>query len=137
MVALSAGVTSYLRQVAPATQFSFVEPLGGASLKAALEQGGRSSCPRQQFRRRRGGGAHRERPFAALDWVSPDQVLLAPEDRICITMLEMLNVEGIVLEPGRGAVGRCAARTGRGYSRQDGGLRVHQAGILILSVCQR
>ncbi|MDH3263703.1 MAG: threonine dehydratase, partial [Paracoccaceae bacterium] len=25
--------------------------------------------------------------------------LAAPEDRICVTMLEMLNVEGIVLEP--------------------------------------
>ena len=37
--------------------------------------------------------------FALLDWVNPDQVLLAPEDRICVTMLEMLNVEGIVLEP--------------------------------------
>ena len=32
-------------------------------------------------------------------WVAPAQVLLAPEDRICVTMLEMLNVEGIVLEP--------------------------------------
>ncbi|CAM3749347.1 L-threonine dehydratase biosynthetic IlvA [Cereibacter sphaeroides] len=38
-------------------------------------------------------------PFSMLDWVRPDQVHLAPEDRICITMLEMLNVEGIVLEP--------------------------------------
>jgi threonine dehydratase len=37
--------------------------------------------------------------FAMLDWVSPDHVLLAPEDRICVTMLDMLNVEGIVLEP--------------------------------------
>jgi len=34
-----------------------------------------------------------------LDSVAPDHVLLAPEDRICVTMLEMLNVEGIVLEP--------------------------------------
>jgi threonine dehydratase len=36
-------------------------------------------------------------PHAGLG--APDHVLLAPEDRICITMLEMLNVEGIVLEP--------------------------------------
>lgn len=34
-----------------------------------------------------------------LDWVRPEQVHLAPEDRVCVTMLEMLNVEGIVLEP--------------------------------------
>jgi threonine dehydratase len=28
-----------------------------------------------------------------------DQALTVPEDRICATMLEMLNVEGVVLEP--------------------------------------
>jgi len=39
------------------------------------------------------------RTFARLAWARPDQVLLAPEDRICGTMLELLNVEGIVLEP--------------------------------------
>ena len=39
------------------------------------------------------------RPFATLADVPPQAVLLAPEDRICVTMLEMLNVEGIVLEP--------------------------------------
>jgi len=37
--------------------------------------------------------------YRMLDWVDPGDVILAPEDRICVTMLEMLNVEGIVLEP--------------------------------------
>ena len=37
--------------------------------------------------------------YDRLSWVPRDHVLLAPEDRICVTMLEMLNVEGIVLEP--------------------------------------
>ena len=40
-----------------------------------------------------------DRTYARLDWVDAAHVLLAPEDRICVTMLEMLNVEGIVLEP--------------------------------------
>src|SRR5690606_12580826 len=39
------------------------------------------------------------RPFARLNGIRAEQVLAAPEDRICITMLDMLNVEGIVLEP--------------------------------------
>ncbi len=39
------------------------------------------------------------RPFDNLRWVTPELVLRAPEDRICVTMLEMLNVEGVVLEP--------------------------------------
>ena len=41
-------------------------------------------------------GSH---PFAALQNVPLNDVLAAPEDRICVTILEMLNVEGIVLEP--------------------------------------
>ena len=40
-----------------------------------------------------------DRPLPRCPGCDRDQVLLAPEDRICVTMLEMLNVEGIVLEP--------------------------------------
>ncbi|MFT5161350.1 MAG: threonine dehydratase, partial [Paracoccaceae bacterium] len=35
----------------------------------------------------------------ALKNVKPTHVLAAPEDRICITIIELLNIEGIVLEP--------------------------------------
>ena len=38
---LASGVTGYLRDEAPQTGFRFVEPLGGASLTAALQQAGR------------------------------------------------------------------------------------------------
>jgi threonine dehydratase len=31
--------------------------------------------------------------------LSPADVLIAPENRICVTIQEMLNIEGIVLEP--------------------------------------
>lgn len=97
---LSAGVTSYLRAVAPEAAFRFVEPLGGASLMAALRAGQPSKLPRvNSFVDGAAVARLGDRTFARLDWVSPDQVLLAPEDRICVTMLEMLNVEGIVLEP--------------------------------------
>ncbi len=97
---LSSGVTGYLREVAPATDYRFVEPLGGASLMAALREGAPVKLPRVNSfvdgaAVARIGAAN----FAMLDWVRPDQVLLAPEDRICVTMLEMLNIEGIVLEP--------------------------------------
>jgi len=40
-----------------------------------------------------------QKTFARLEGIPPDRVFGAPEDRICATMLEMLNVEGIVLEP--------------------------------------
>ncbi len=97
---LAAGVTRYLREVAPATQFRFVEPLGGASLLAALRAGAPTRLNRvNSFVDGAAVAQVGALTFAALDWVTPDQVLLAPEDRICVTMLEMLNVEGIVLEP--------------------------------------
>jgi threonine dehydratase len=40
-----------------------------------------------------------EHTFAALKGIDADHVLAIPEDRICTTILEMLNVEGVVLEP--------------------------------------
>lgn len=97
---LSSGVTRYLRSEAPETAFRFVEPAGGASLTAAL-------AAHEPVTLRRvdnfvdGAAVARigDRTFAALAWVNPDEVLIAPEDRICTTMLMMLNTEGIVLEP--------------------------------------
>jgi threonine dehydratase len=97
---LASGVTGYLRDTAPDTDFRFVEPLGGASLKAALEHGGPVKLPRvNSFVDGAAVARLGELTYRRLDWVNPAQVHLAPEDRICITMLEMLNVEGIVLEP--------------------------------------
>ncbi|PRD40289.1 UNVERIFIED_CONTAM: ilvA [Trichonephila clavipes] len=97
---LASGVTTYLRDAAPRVAFRFVEPLGGASLSAALEAGGPVTLPRVNSFVDGAAvarlGAH---TYDCLKWVDPAQVLLAPEDRICIIMLEMLNVEGIVLEP--------------------------------------
>jgi threonine dehydratase len=97
---LSSGVTRYLRSESPATEYRFVEPKGGASLTAAL-------AAREPVTLKRvdnfvdGAAVARvgDRTFAALSWVNPAEVLIAPEDRICTTMLMMLNTEGIVLEP--------------------------------------
>jgi threonine dehydratase len=97
---LAAGVTGYLREVAPGVEFRFVEPLGGASLAAAVAAG--APVTLQKVNSFVDGAAVArigELPFSRLTWVRPAQVLLAPEDSVCGTMLEMLNVEGIVLEP--------------------------------------
>ena len=97
---LASGVTAYLRAVAPATDFRFVEPLGGASLTAALQAGGPVTLPRvNSFVDGAAVARLGALPYRMLAWVLPAQVLLAPEDRISGTMLEMLNIEGIVLEP--------------------------------------
>ena len=97
---LASGVTGYLRAVSPATDFRFVEPLGGASLTAALQAGAPTTLPRiNSFVDGAAVARLGALTYDRLKWAQPDQVLLAPEDRICVTMLEMLNVEGIVLEP--------------------------------------
>ena len=97
---LASGVTGFLRAVAPTVDFRFVEPLGGASLTAALQAGGPVKLAQiNSFVDGAAVARLGDLTYAALRWVRPDQVLLAPEDRICGTMLEMLNVEGIVLEP--------------------------------------
>ncbi len=97
---LSSGVTRYLREMSPATVYRFVEPLGGASLMAALQAGGPTRLAKvNSFVDGAAVARLGQANYDLLSWVSPDHVLLAPEDRICITMLEMLNVEGIVLEP--------------------------------------
>ncbi len=97
---LSAGVTAYLAEAAPATRFVFVEPAGGASLTAALAAGAPVTLPRvNSFVDGAAVARVGDLTFAALRGIDPADVLTAPEDRICVTMLEMLNVEGIVLEP--------------------------------------
>jgi threonine dehydratase len=97
---LAAGVTGYLAEAAPAAAFRFVEPAGGASLTAALARGAPETLPRvDSFVDGAAVARVGERTFARLAGVDPAHVLIAPEDRICVTMLEMLNLEGIVLEP--------------------------------------
>ncbi len=97
---LSAGIKSYFDRVAPGVPFCLVEPEGGASLTAAFAKGEPikldtvDSFVDGASVARIGAG-----PFAVLKDLQAEQVYCAPEDRICTTILEMLNVEGIVLEP--------------------------------------
>lgn len=97
---LASGVTGYLRATGSVTKFHFVEPSGGASLTAALEAGGPIRLARiNTFVDGAAVAQLGANNYRMLDWVGSDAVHLAPEDRICVTMLDMLNVEGIVLEP--------------------------------------
>ncbi|MBD3679755.1 MAG: threonine ammonia-lyase IlvA [Rhodobacteraceae bacterium] len=97
---LSAGVTSYLADSAPKTELRYVEPAGGMSLAAAVKAGEPVTLGQvDSFVDGAAVARIGAKPFAVLKSVNPDHVLAAPEDRICITILEMLNVEGIVLEP--------------------------------------
>ncbi|RBI84739.1 threonine dehydratase [Rhodosalinus halophilus] len=94
---LSAGVRGWF---GPDTAMTFVEPQGARSLFAALTA--EEPVRLEAINTFVDGAAVAmvgDHPFARLRDVDPAHVLGAPEDRICGTILEMLNVEGIVLEP--------------------------------------
>lgn len=94
---LSAGVRTYFGD---RCRFTFVEPAGARSLAAAIEEG----CPVDvspiiSFVDGAAVAKIGERTFRRLRDVEPEQVLSLSEDRICGTIVDMLNVEGVVLEP--------------------------------------
>lgn len=94
---LSAGVRSYLGR---AVTYTLVEPAGGACLAAALSAGAPTRLNHvDTFADGAAVARIGARTFEKLSDVNPDDLLSIPEDRICTTMLEMLNVEGVVLEP--------------------------------------
>lgn len=78
----------------------FVEPSGGACLRAALAAGHPVTLDHvDTFVDGAAVGRIGQQPFDLLKHVLLPDVLTLSEDRICATIIEMLNVEGIVLEP--------------------------------------
>ncbi|WP_299135034.1 threonine ammonia-lyase IlvA [uncultured Amaricoccus sp.] len=97
---LATGMTQVFAELSPATGFRFVEPLGGASLKRALEAGHLVTLSHvDNFVDGAAVARIGDLNFARLRIFDPSQVLTPPEDRLCGTMMEMLNIEGMVLEP--------------------------------------
>tara|TARA_R110002110_G_scaffold68424_44_gene185247 strand:+ start:3320 stop:4552 length:1233 start_codon:yes stop_codon:yes gene_type:complete len=94
---LSAGVVGYFGDEC---RYTFVEPSGAMSLAAAIENGAPVDVsPIDSFVDGAAVAKIGARPFEKLKGVDRADIIDLPEDRICGTMVEMLNVEGIVLEP--------------------------------------
>ncbi|MDF1668061.1 MAG: threonine ammonia-lyase IlvA [Roseovarius sp.] len=94
---LSSGVVSYLGD---RCAYTLVEPEGGACLHAALGAGAPVRLPHvNTFADGAAVAQIGQRPFERLSHIDIKDSLTIPEDRLCITMMEFLNVEGIVLEP--------------------------------------
>ncbi|WP_208347125.1 threonine ammonia-lyase IlvA [Pseudaestuariivita rosea] len=97
---LSAGVFSYFKAIGGNTQLIFVEPRGGANFTAALRAGQPVALDRvDTFVDGAAVAKLGENTFDVLKTVDPTSILTVSEDRICATILEMLNIEGVVLEP--------------------------------------
>lgn len=94
---LSSGVCSYFGD---RMAFTLVEPSGGACLNAALKAGKPVRLPHiDSFADGAAVAQIGQEPFERLRGLDPADSLVVSEDRLCTTMIEFLNVEGIVLEP--------------------------------------
>ncbi|NNF24227.1 MAG: threonine ammonia-lyase IlvA [Rhodobacteraceae bacterium] len=97
---LSSGVKRFCSEMEPQINLQLVEPEGGASLTAALSVGNPVILGSlDTFVDGAAVARIGDRNFEMLRDIPPDHVHTVPEDRICGTILEMLNHEGIVLEP--------------------------------------
>ena len=97
---LSAGMTGYLDGIVSDENFLFVEPAGAPSLKRSLETGRIVTLPKvDNFVDGAAVARVGDRNFKVLSKFDSTQVMLLPENAICVTMIDMLNVEGVVLEP--------------------------------------
>ncbi|NLS03432.1 threonine ammonia-lyase [Rhizobium sp. P32RR-XVIII] len=97
---LAAGITGYLAGSLPKSAFVFTEPAGAPSFRRSIEAGEVVTLQKvDNFVDGAAVGRIGDLNFAALRDFSPEQVMLMPENAICVTISEMLNVEGVVLEP--------------------------------------
>ena len=101
---LAAGITHYFAECAATqgrdTRFVFCEPAGAPSLHESLVANKRVKLAKMDsFVDGAAVGEIGRENFRMLKQFAPDTVHLIPENRLCATMIEMLNVEGVVLEP--------------------------------------
>ena len=97
---LSAGMTTYLRDQYSSQAFLFCEPAGAPSLKESLKAGHRIKLKQvDNFVDGAAVAEIGEQNFEALKQFGADQVMLIAENAVCVTISELLNIEGIVLEP--------------------------------------
>ncbi|MGF9695292.1 threonine ammonia-lyase [Rhizobium sp. 0TCS1.26] len=97
---LSSGMTGYLGPRLGDDAFLMVEPQGAPSLKQSLIAGHAVTLAKvDNFVDGAAVARIGELNFAALSRFPESQVMAVPENAICVTITEMLNIEGVVLEP--------------------------------------
>lgn len=97
---LSAGMARYFEGMIANDRFLLTEPAGAPSLKESLSEGKRLKLERiDNFVDGAAVAQIGARNFEILTRFEASQVRLVPENAICVTMTDILNTEGIVLEP--------------------------------------
>lgn len=97
---LATGIIAVAKAAGIETAFTLCEPAGAPSLMRSLQEGRRMKLSRVDgFVDGAAVAEIGELNFDALRRFAPEDVLAVPENRLCATIIEMLNIEGIVLEP--------------------------------------
>ncbi|WP_421851472.1 threonine ammonia-lyase IlvA [Oricola sp.] len=97
---IASGLTRYFADTGEDAAFTLVEPAGAPSLHTSLKEGERVRLPRfDNFVDGAAVGQIGAATWDILKRYSPEDVDLVSEDRLCTTIIEMLNIEGVVLEP--------------------------------------
>jgi len=97
---LSSGISRFIEAKNWSTRLIFTEPQGAPSLYESLRAGTRVSLDEMDtFVDGAAVAQLGAANFSILNQFACQDVILVPENRLCATMVEMLNVEGIVLEP--------------------------------------
>jgi len=97
---LSSGIVRLIGTSDWQTKIHFVEPQGAPSLYESLRAGKRVKLDTMDtFVDGAAVAQIGAENFSILQDFTPQNITLIPENRLCATMIKMLNIEGIVLEP--------------------------------------
>lgn len=97
---LSSGMTRYFEAAGLSPAIRLLEPEGAPSLKTSLAAGERVKLDRvDNFVDGASVALIGKHTFEVLKRYSADDVSLISEDRLCTSLIDMLNIEGMVLEP--------------------------------------
>ncbi|MEO1746278.1 MAG: pyridoxal-phosphate dependent enzyme, partial [Pseudomonadota bacterium] len=97
---LSSGLTLYFDAAGQTPAMHLLEPAGAPSLKTSLEAGSRVKLNQvDNFVDGASVALVGEHTFDVLQRYEPVDVTLISEDRLCTSLIDMLNIEGMVLEP--------------------------------------
>lgn len=96
---LAAGVGSYVKQISPQTKIIGVEPAGAPAMYESLQQG--EVINLEHIDSFVDGAAVRQVGQTTFEIAKAvlDDILLVPEGKICSTILQLYNEEGLVVEP--------------------------------------
>jgi len=97
---LASGISTYIGEKGWKTKICFAEPQGAPSLYSSLKAQERIKLNiMDTFVDGAAVAQIGAVNFDILKKYKPEDVILVPENRLCATMTEILNIEGIVLEP--------------------------------------